>query len=265
MRIATWNVNSLRQRMPRVLEFLQQHDPDVLCLQETKTAPEAFPHLEFQAAGYTAADHSRGRWAGVAIVSRSTTPPEQVTLGLPGEPMPDEARWIEATVDGIRVASTYVINGRTLEDPMFALKLEFLERMRERVTQLAGSPLVLAGDLNIAPRDEDVWSPSLFTGSTHVSPEERSRLAAILAEGGLADAYLAAAETDDHGFTWWDYRAGAFHKNLGMRIDLILVSEGFSDRIAWCGIDRDYRKGAKPSDHAPLLVELRRGDDEDGP
>ncbi|MFA7248467.1 MAG: exodeoxyribonuclease III [Dehalococcoidia bacterium] len=256
MKIATWNVNSLKARIPRVLEFLHVHHPDVLCLQETKTTAEAFPRGALMEAGYTAADHSAGQWAGVAILAPTGTPILDVTCGLPGAPLASEARWIEATIGGVRFVSVYVINGRTLDDPMFPLKLEFLEAMGRRVEALAGQPLVVAGDFNIAPADVDVYSPATFAHSTHVTPDERARLAAIL-ERGLVDAYRHLDPVGAH-FTWWDYRGGDFHRGLGLRIDLALVSPDLAASLRSCGIDRDFRKGPKPSDHAPLIFEIDR-------
>jgi exodeoxyribonuclease III len=252
--VVSWNVNSLKQRMPRLVELVERHDPDVICLQETKCGPEGFPHLELQAMGYQAADHSGGRWAGVAVIAKHDL--VDVQVGLPDEPAPAEARWVEAAVDGVRVVSTYVVNGRSLDDPMYAVKLDFLRAMRARVAALQGAPLIVTGDFNIAPRDEDVWDPAAFVGSTHTSPDERGLLTEILDHGGLVDAWDVTAERGQHAFTWWDYRAGAFHKNLGMRIDLALVSEELAGRVRWVGIDRDLRKGTKPSDHAPLLVRI---------
>ena len=252
MKLVTWNVNSLKARLPRVLEFLGEHRPDVVCLQETKSTPEAFPGAELAEAGYTAAHHSGGRWAGVAVLGRADQPPQDVSAGLPGEVAQDECRWIEATVAGVRVASVYVPNGRSLDSPTFPEKLTFLDSMRERVEQLRGGPLVVAGDMNVAPADLDVYDPPGFVGSTHTSREERSRLEAIVA-AGLVDTYRQL-HPEDPGFTWWDYRAGHFHKKLGLRIDLILASADLVSRLESCGIDRTYRKGSKPSDHAPLIA-----------
>ncbi len=254
MKLATWNVNSLKQRMPRVLEFLALHQPDVLCLQETKLPADAFPHDELAEAGYTAVHHSGGRWAGVAIVSKTDTPPEDSVAGLPGEVAQDECRWIEATVAGVRVVSVYVPNGRSLDSPTFPEKLTFLDAMRDRAEHLAGSPLLITGDMNIAPADLDVYDPAAFVGGTHVTEEERDRLAAIL-QTGLVDAYRHL-HPDEVGYTWWDYRAGHFHKKLGLRIDLVLASRDLAERLTSCGIDRNFRKGSKPSDHAPLLAEF---------
>ncbi len=249
MKVATWNVNSLKMRMPRVLEFLERHAPDVLLLQETKTDPSAFPADVLADAGYAAAHHSAGRWAGVAILARET--PTDVVAGLPGEPAADEARWIEATVGGTRFASVYVPNGRSVDSPTYADKLRFLDALAERVPS-AGSPLVVGGDFNVCPTDRDVYDPAQFVGSTHVTEPERERYRAILA-GGLVDAYRRL-HPDEVGFTWWDYRAGHFHKKLGLRIDAVLASPDLADRLSECGIDRDFRKGTKPSDHAPLLA-----------
>lgn len=256
MKVVTWNVNSLRARLPRVLEFLAEHAPDALCLQETKCGPDAFPHAELAEAGYVAADLSGGRWAGVAVVAPAGTPPTGVVRGLPGEVDADEARWIEADVAGVRVASVYVPNGRVPGSPTFAAKLAFLEAMAARAGALLaqGSPVVVAGDMNVAPDDRDVYDPAAFAGATHVTFDERGRLEGVLA-AGLVDAYRHV-HPDDVGFTWWDYRDGGFHRNLGMRIDLALVSADLTPRLSAVGIARPYRKGAKPSDHVPLLVEL---------
>jgi exodeoxyribonuclease III len=248
MKLATWNVNSLGVRMPRVLELLAQHAPDVVLLQETKTAPDAFPEAELRAAGYHAAHHSAGRWAGVALLARE--PLTDVCAGLAGEPAVDEARWLEATAHGLRLASVYVPNGRAIDHPEYAKKLAFLDAMRERI----GTIDVLAGDFNVCPADIDVYDPAAFVGSTHVQPEERARFAALL-EDGHVDAFRAV-HPDEVGFTWWDYRQGHFHRRMGLRIDAFVVGPDVAGRIVECGIDRNYRKGPKPSDHAPLLLEL---------
>ena len=255
MKLVTWNVNSLKARLPRVLEFLAEHQPDIACLQETKTAPDAFPSQELSDAGYGVAHHSGGRWAGVAILARGSEPAD-VASGLPGEVEQDECRWIEATVNGLRVASVYVPNGRALDSPAFPAKLTFLEAMRTRVEQLRGVPLIVAGDVNVCPADIDVYDPAAFVGSTHTSAAERERLQAILDGGGLVDAFRYLSP-DEVGFTWWDYRAGHFHKKLGLRIDLVMTSTQLAEHLVHCGIERNYRKGAKPSDHAPLVAEFR--------
>lgn len=259
MRLVTWNVNSLAARMPRVFELLEQHDPDVVCLQETKCAAEAFPHLELGMAGYVAVEHSAGRWNGVALLVREDLEVDRVVRGLEGEPDGDEARWIEARVGGVQVVSTYVVNGRSPDHPMFAAKLAFFEAARDRArTLVASGPTVVAGDLNVTRDDRDVWDPAAFVGATHVTPEERAHFEAILAVG-LADAWRVV-EPDTVGFTWWDYRAGAFHRGLGMRLDYALVSRHLG--VRGVAVDRSFRKnnraGDKPSDHAPVVVDLER-------
>lgn len=258
MKLVTWNVNSLKVRMPRVLELLAQLEPDVVCMQETKTEAAAFPAGELADAGYDAVHHSAGRWAGVAILARRELGAiDDPASGLPGELRDDEARWVEATAGGLRVVSVYVPNGREIASPTYEEKLAFLDAMAVRVAQLreAGTPLLVAGDFNVAPADIDVYDPAAFHGSTHVQPEERSRVAAIIAAGGLVDAYRRLhPDTVQH--TWWDYRQGHFHRGLGLRIDLALLSEASAQTLTACGIARDFRKGSKPSDHAPLVVEL---------
>jgi exodeoxyribonuclease III len=257
MRVVTWNVNSLKARMPRVLELLAQHQPDVVCLQETKANRDAFPELELRDAGYAAVHESGGRWAGVAILARDGIELEDPTYHLPGDPVPEEARWCEATADGIRFVSVYVPNGRTLDSPEYPRKLAFLDAMIRRAGELrdGGKPLFVCGDMNIAPADEDVYDPAAFVGGTHVSDAERTRLAALMHAGDLVDAYRTL-HPDEVQYTWWDYRAGNFHKGLGLRIDLALVGASLGDRLHACGIYRDYRKGKKPSDHAPLAIDL---------
>jgi exodeoxyribonuclease-3 len=255
MRLVTWNVNSLAARLPRVLELLALHGPDVVCLQETKCAVDAFPVEELRAAGYEAIQHSAGRWAGVAILARTGMRVDEGPRGLPGEARADEARWVEAVVDGVHVASTYVVNGRAVGSPWFEEKLAFLDAIATRVAQLHGEALIVAGDFNVAPEDRDVYDPAAFAGETHVTEQERSRLARILHAGGLVDAYRAL-HPDEQQFTWWDYRQGHFHRGMGLRIDLALVSEQLASGLRACGIDRNFRKGPKPSDHAPLLADL---------
>jgi exodeoxyribonuclease-3 len=252
VKLVTWNVNSLKVRMPRLLELLELHAPDVALLQETKTEGAAFPEAELRDAGYQSVHHSAGRWAGVALLARAGLTVSDPAYGLPGEVAEDEARWVEATVDGRRIASVYVPNGREVGTEAFAQKLAFLDAMARRAPALD----VIAGDMNVCPTDADVYDPAAFAGETHVTPEERSRLAAVLEAGGMVDAFRRLHPEPEPGFTWWDYRAGNFHKGLGLRIDLVLVKEALADGLRSCGIDRNFRKGPKPSDHAPLLVEL---------
>jgi exodeoxyribonuclease III len=258
VKLVTWNVNSIGARLPRLLELLDVHAPDVVCLQETKTTEAAFPHGPLEEAGYVAAAHCGGRWAGVAVLAREGAALQEVTCGLPGDPNPEEARWVEATVDGVRVASVYVPNGRAVGTDTYRQKLGFLEAMADRVSEhgaAGGGPLVVAGDVNVCPTDLDVYDPAAFVGSTHVTDEERAALRSVLG-AGLVDAYRHL-HPDEVGFTWWDYRAGHFHKKLGLRIDLVMVSPDLADRLESCGIDRGFRKGPKPSDHAPLLASFR--------
>ena len=259
MKLVTWNVNSLKARLPRVLEFLGEHTPDVVCLQETKCEDAAFPADELAAAGYHAVHHSAGRWAGVAIVARDELTLADPVAGLPGELRADEARWIEASVGGLRVVSAYVPNGRAVGSPTFEEKLAFLDVAAARVAVLRADgeapALAVAGDFNVAPSGLDVYDPEAFAGSTHVTPEERRRVEAIVAAGGLVDA-LRALHPDDVAYTWWDYRQGHFHRRMGLRIDLVLLSQELVPRLERVGIERNYRKGAKPSDHAPLVAEI---------
>jgi exodeoxyribonuclease III len=255
MKLATWNVNSLNARIPRVVEFLGLHQPDLLLMQETKTEPDAFPDAALEEVGYHAVHHSAGRWAGVAIAAPLGVELDELCVGLEGEPARDEARWLEATVGGLRVVSTYVPNGRAVGTPFYEDKLRFLEAAAARIRVLSVGSLVVAGDFNVCPTDLDVYDPAAFVGETHVTPAERERFAALL-EAGTVDAFRSL-HPDEPGFTWWDYRAGHFHKKLGLRIDAILLGPALASRLESCGIDRNFRKGPKPSDHAPLLAELR--------
>jgi exodeoxyribonuclease III len=258
----TWNVNSLRARLPRLLELLEQYQPDVAALQETKCSPANFPVTELELAGYDAVHHSGGQWAGVALLFRRPLAPDMPLLGLPDDTIPSEARWCEATAAGTRFVSTYVPNGRSLDSPEYPRKLAFLEAAAKRAAAIRmaadSTSLVIAGDMNVAPADADVYDPAVYVGATHASEPERAALAAIEQSGDLVDAYRYV-HPDEQQFTWWDYRAGNFHKNLGMRIDLALVSSGLAEGLMACGIDRDFRKGFKPSDHAPLLVWMGLG------
>jgi exodeoxyribonuclease III len=260
MRLVTWNVNSLKARMPRVLELLTEHAPDVVCLQETKVAADAFPHAELAAVGYRAVDASEGRWNGVALLVPAESEVLDPVGALDGSPVPEEARWIEGSVDGVRVVSVYVPNGREVTNEWYPRKLDYMAAMRDRLAVLvAAGPTVVAGDFNVAPADVDVWDLAAFPeGSTHVTPAEREALQAML-EVGLVDAQRVV-EPDAQAFTWWDYRGGAFHKGHGLRIDLALVSRDL--RVERVEVDRVLRRnnaaGDKPSDHAPVIVELAR-------
>lgn len=259
MRLITWNVNSLKARWPRVPELLDAHAPDVVCLQETKLAADAFPHAELAALGYSAVEASQGRWNGVALLVRDGLAVNDVSAALPGNPVPEEARWIEATVDGVRVASVYVPNGREVASEWYPRKLDFLAAMRDRLGPLvAAGPCVVAGDFNVAPEDQDVWDLAAFPdGATHVTAPEREAVAALVGLG-MVDAQRAVQPTGE-AFTWWDYRGGAFHRGHGLRIDLALVAGLDVDAVR---VDRDARRnnaaGDKPSDHAPVVVDLSR-------
>jgi exodeoxyribonuclease III len=258
MKLVTWNVNSLGARLPRVLELLAEHAPDVAMLQETKCDERSFPAAELAAAGYESVHHGAGRWAGVAILARKGLGLGEAVAGLPGELRAEEARWIEASVAGMRVASAYVTNGREVGSEWFEQKLAFLDALAARAGAERGAPLVVGGDFNVTREDRDVYDPQAFAGSTHVTAAERTRLERILSDGGLVDAYRRV-HPDEVQYTWWDYRQGHFHRGLGLRIDYLLLGGSLADRLRACGIERDYRKGTKPSDHAPLMAEL--GDD----
>ncbi|MGH2901650.1 MAG: exodeoxyribonuclease III, partial [Solirubrobacteraceae bacterium] len=213
---------------------------------------------DLAAAGYHAVHHSAGRWAGVAIVARQELELTEPVSGLPGELRTDEARWIEATAGGMRIVSTYVPNGRAVDTPTFTEKLTFLDAAAQRAALLGAGeqPVIIGGDLNVTRTDLDVYEPAAFIGSTHVTADERGRLEAMLEAGDLVDAYRHL-HPDDQQFTWWDYRQGAFHRGLGLRIDYLLASSSIASGLEECGIARDFRKGRKPSDHAPLLCVLR--------
>jgi exodeoxyribonuclease-3 len=255
MRIATWNVNSLNARLPRVEEWLAEMQPDVVCLQETKLSDEAFPALTFRSLGYDSVHHGYSQWNGVAVLSRVGI--DDVVNGFPDGDEPDrDARLIWATCGGVRVASMYVPNGRALDDEHYRYKLGWLARLR-RVLDTDCSPdrpLVLCGDYNIAPADDDVWDVRQFRDSTHVSVPERDAFRSLL-EWGTVDV-LRERHPDEGLYTYWDYRAGSFHKRMGMRIDHILASRSLAQRLRFVFIDRNARKGTKPSDHTVLLAEF---------
>ncbi|HZT97307.1 MAG TPA: exodeoxyribonuclease III [Chloroflexota bacterium] len=258
MRIATWNVNSVTARLPRLLQWLELTRPDVLCIQETKVADDQFPAEPISALGYEVAVHGSGRWNGVGILSRVGL--RDVCRGCVGEPgFPEpEARAVSATCGGVRVWSVYVPNGREVGAPAFAFKLQWLAALTETLRREAAShDLAVCGDFNVAPTDDDVWDPAAFVGSTHVTAEERAAVAGLTSLG-LVDVQPRAFK--GRPFTYWDYRAGNFHKGMGMRIDLVLLSQGLARRIEDAYIDRDARKGTLPSDHAPVVVDIGDGE-----
>jgi exodeoxyribonuclease-3 len=263
VRVATWNVNSLKQRMPRLLPWLDERRPDVVCLQETKLADGAFDALladELAARGYEAARHGEVQWNGVAILSRVGC--EDPVLGFDGAPgFPhEEARAVSATCGGVRVHSVYVPNGREPDSDHYRYKLAWLAALRDVIA--AGPPdVVVCGDANIAPTDADVFDPGAYVGETHVTPPERAALGELLALG-LHDV-VRERWPKERVFTYWDYRAGMFHKDLGMRIDLVLAGDPVAERVRAAWVDRKARKGSKPSDHAPVIVDLDEAPDGD--
>ncbi len=254
MRIATWNVNSLKARLPRVEEWLADVQPDVVCLQETKLADDAFPALTFAAMGYESAHHGQGQWNGVAILSKVGLT-EVVSNFAQGAPDPD-ARIVTALCGGVRVVSVYVPNGRSLDHEHYQYKLRWMSQLKQHVATLSSpdEPLVVAGDFNIAPTDLDVYDPKKLVGATHVSPQERQTLA-DLADWGLRDLFRSHHDGEKL-YSWWDYRAGDFHMGRGMRIDLVLGTACVLDRTEFAVIDRNARKGQSPSDHAPVIIDL---------
>lgn len=275
MRIATWNVNSIRSRVGRVVDWLGREDIDVLAMQEIKCTPVQFPIEEFGEAGYEVALHGLNQWNGVAIASR--LPLEEVQIGFDGMPgfqkgeegpdLPLEARAIGATVAGVRVWSLYVPNGRALDDPHFAYKLEWLAALaastRDWMDAHPDAPIALTGDFNIAPLDSDVGDPTFISGvSTHISEPERAAFAQLEAVG-LSDVVRPIVPD---GFTFWDYKQLRFPRNEGLRIDFVLGDHSFADRVVAASIHRNERKGDAPSDHVPVVVELDLDiDDDDRP
>jgi exodeoxyribonuclease-3 len=267
MRIATWNVNSLKARLEKVTWWLERARPDVLLMQETKLGDLDAPTAIFQELGYELAHHGEGRWNGVAIASRVGVGDVVTNCGEPlrppltfdahdDEPLA-EARMIAATCGGVRVVSLYAPNGRVVGSPFYEAKLEWFARLARWLREFAKAdePLVMGGDFNVAPTDADVWNPRLAHGGTHVSGRERAAFAALI-EWGLVDAYRL--HHDEPGrYTWWDYRSGDFHKNFGMRIDHLLATRSVAARVVWAEIDREARKGKPiPSDHAPLVIDV---------
>ena len=258
MRIATWNVNSVTARLPRLLAWLREVGPDVACLQEIKVPADGFPYAEVEALGYAAAVHGEGRWNGVALLSRVGM--AEVAKGFadePGHPHP-QARAIGGTCGQLRIWSLYTPNGRSPQDPHYAFKLSWLAALRgalaAELAAIDGRPFAICGDFNVAPTDDDVWDPAAFAESTHVTPAERAALADLRALG-LRDVVPRPGK-GDRPFTYWDYRAGMFHKDMGMRIDLVYASPPVADAVRDAYVDREARKGKGPSDHAPVIVDV---------
>jgi exodeoxyribonuclease-3 len=254
--IATWNVNSLKARLPRVEDWLQTVEPDVLCIQETKLANDAFPALTFQAMGYDSVHHGQGQWNGVAILSR-------VGLEDPAEDFADgggpdqDARVVWATCGGVRVGSVYVPNGRELDHDHYHYKLAWLARLRAHLDAVCAvdDKVAVLGDWNVAPEDRDVWDIGAFEGMTHVSSAERDALQSVK-DWGLTDVFREMHPDEDGLYSYWDYKAGRFHKRQGLRIDYVLASRPLAESARFALVDRNARKGEKPSDHAPVVVDF---------
>jgi exodeoxyribonuclease-3 len=275
MRIATWNVNSLKARLECVSWWLERAAPDVLLMQETKLTDADAPRAEFERLGYELLHHGEGRWNGVAIASRLPIDSGSIITNFGDGPVRDssagsaaafseedfdpfdEARMVSAMISGIRFVSTYAPNGRLVDSPFYTGKLAWFERLRKWLaeTPVPAGDRIVGGDLNVAPEDRDVWDAAQVHGATHVSPRERAAFTSLL-EANLVDAYRLR-RSEPHRFSWWDYRAGNFHKNFGMRIDHLLISPGLAERVVWAEIDREARKGKPiPSDHAPVVIDI---------
>jgi exodeoxyribonuclease III len=273
MRIATWNVNSLKARMEAVEKWLAKAQPDVLLMQETKLSDADAPVMPFSMLGYDLVHHGEGRWNGVAILTRvgasdvvtnfgdgpvrDTSPGAAISLAEDDFDPFHEARFVSAVCGGVRVVSLYAPNGRVVDSPFYEGKLAWFARLRRWLdeTQSPDQPILLGGDYNVTPADEDVWSPAKAHGGTHVSERERGALASLRA-WGLVDTYRQL-RPERGRFSWWDYRAGMFHRNEGMRIDLLYGSASVAERVVWAEIDREARKGPPtPSDHTPVVIDL---------
>jgi exodeoxyribonuclease-3 len=256
MKLATWNVNSLAFRLPQVLDWIGLHRPDVLCIQETKLTDDKFPHAEFTAAGYSAQWHGQKTYNGVALLSRALI--TDVVKNIPGHD-DHQARVITGTVEGIRVVNAYFPNGQAPDSEKFTYKMQWLSALREWVASEAATwpKLVLLGDYNIAPEDRDVYDPVAWAGQIHCTPQERAHFQAFI-DSGMHDAFRMF-EQPPKSWSWWDYRNLAFRKNQGLRIDHILLTEALRGSVVSCVIDKLPRKNERPSDHAPVIVEIAVG------
>lgn len=258
MRIVTWNVNSLKARLPRVEEFLGYADADVICLQETKMADAKFPTMPLRTLGYESAPYGLNQWNGVAILSRVGI--ENVTTGFGDnitDPYEGDARLVAARCGGVDIVTVYVPNGREVDSEFYDRKLEWLDCLQRWIEghYSPTDPLVVLGDFNVAPEDRDVWSVDAFDGLTHVTELERARVTR-LDEWGLVDTFRRVYPDDDRLYSYWDYRRGDFHQHRGMRIDLVLATAPIADALTWAVVDRNARKGTKPSDHAPVIIDV---------
>ena len=255
MRIATYNINGIKARLPRLLEWLEETQPDVACLQEVKSQDENFPAAEFEKIGYGAIWHGQKSWNGVAILARGCDPVE-VQRGLPGDPLDEHARYIEAAVNGVVVASIYLPNGNPQPGPKFDYKLAWMKRLRTRAAELLAAeiPAVLAGDYNVVPTPQDIWAPAALLDDALRQPESIAAYRSMLADG-WTDA-LASHYPLGGVWTFWDFQAGAWQRDHGFRIDHLLLSPAVADRLVSCGVDKEHRGREKASDHAPTWVEL---------
>jgi len=255
MKIATFNVNSVKARLPRVLEWLDEFKPDVALLQEIKTVPEDFPTLEIEDRGYNTAIHGQKSYNGVAILSKFAI--EDVAMGLPGDDSDDQARYIEATISGLRVASIYLPNGNPVDTEKFIYKLAWMDRLADHIQNTllpSEQPFVLGGDYNVVPNDDDVYDPQGWANDALCRPESRARFRAIL-NMGLTESWRALHK-EVGAYSFWDYQAGRWPRNEGVRIDHLLLSPAAADRLVACEIDREPRKGERPSDHTPVWCEI---------
>jgi len=258
VRIATWNVNSLRVRMAHLGRWLAEHAVDAIALQELKLADEHFPRADFEGMGLRAASYGQKTYNGVAVLvatSRSARLDVRAK-DLPGDAADEQRRFLHVGLDDLDVVDVYVPNGSSVGSDKYAYKLRWMQRLGDYLRESceAARPLLVCGDFNVAPEDRDLWSPKAFVGATHVTEPERAAVARLRA-WGLVDAFRQCY-ADDRLFTYWDYRRGDFHEHRGMRIDLALVTEPLAARISWAAVDRNARKGKQPSDHAPLLVDF---------
>ena len=255
MRIATFNVNGIAARLPRLLEWLESRKPDVACLQEVKCVDERFPAADIEALGYHVLVHGQKSFNGVAILSRE--PATEVQRGLPGDDADEQARYLEADVNGVRIASIYLPNGNPQPGPKFDYKLAWMKRLEARAALLLASetPTVLAGDYNVAPEDRDVFSMQAMANDALVQPESRAALRRIVHQG-WTEAMRAVHPADDHLYTFWDYQAGCWPRNAGLRIDHFLLCPRVADRLTNATVDREARGAEKASDHAPVWIEI---------
>ncbi|HEV7288629.1 exodeoxyribonuclease III [Sphingomonas sp.] len=256
MKIVSYNVNGIKARLPRLIEYLNEQQPDVVCLQELKSADEGFPEADIRAAGYGAVWHGQKGFNGVAILAKGTDPIER-QRGLAGEPEDEHSRYIEAEVNGVVIASIYLPNGNPVPGPKFDYKLRWIERLSAHARDLLAEelPVVLAGDYNVIPNDDDVYSVRAMADDALMQPESRQGYRALLAQG-WTDA-LRTRFPAGRVWTFWDYQAGAWQRDAGFRIDHLLLSPIAADHFADAGVDKDYRGRERASDHAPTWVKLR--------